>query len=128
GSFSEPPANTTLPAISGISEPGHTLTTSNGTWSGSTPMSFGYQWLRDGTPIAGETGSSYVVLDTDRGHALSAQVTATNLGGSASATSAAVSVPQNDDFANAIVLGGLSGGTVTGTTDGATGEPGEPVH
>ena len=50
----------------------------------------GYQWLRDGVAIAAATRSSYTVAPGDVGHALSCSVTASNLGGAANATSAAV--------------------------------------
>ena len=59
------PQNTAPPEISGSLVDGHTLTADEGTWSGTTPLHFDYQWLRcdaDGTncvAIAGEIGSSY---------------------------------------------------------------------
>jgi hypothetical protein len=37
------PANTQPPVVSGTPEVGKGLTTSNGTWSGTTPLSFSYQ-------------------------------------------------------------------------------------
>jgi len=89
-----PPSNTVLPAISGQARVGRTLTVTNGTWTGSQPMSFGYEWLRctttalsSCTPIAGATSSSYVVSTADRRSRLRARVTAMNAGGSGSATS-----------------------------------------
>jgi hypothetical protein len=86
-SFSEPPLTETRPAVTGTPALGRTLRVSNPSWSGSTPMSFTYAWLRDGVPIGGATRSRYVVRERDRRHALTARVTARNLGGSASASS-----------------------------------------
>jgi hypothetical protein len=74
------PASTAPPALSGTPTPGATLSCSQGTWSGN-PSSFSYQWLRDGSPIAGQTAGTYNVQHADQGHALSCTVTARNEGG-----------------------------------------------
>jgi hypothetical protein len=37
----------------------------------------GYRWLRDGSPIAGQTGHSYTPTTGDVGHQLSCAVTVT---------------------------------------------------
>jgi hypothetical protein len=50
--------NSVLPAITGTSEVGETVTVSNGTWS-QTPDSYTYQWKRSGANISGETTSTY---------------------------------------------------------------------
>ncbi len=91
-----PPRNTTLPSISGPARVGRTLKLSNGSWSGSQPMTFAYQWLRCSTTsisscvaIAGATANTYVPTTADVGFRLRATVTATNAGGSGSATSGA---------------------------------------
>jgi RHS repeat-associated protein len=48
-----PPANTALPAVSGLTAQGNVLTASTGTWSNS-PTSYGYQWRRcDATGYSG---------------------------------------------------------------------------
>jgi hypothetical protein len=69
---------------------------SNGLWTGAQPMSYGYQWLRCATtelssctPIDGATDDTYVPLPEDAGFRLRATVTASNGGGTGSATSAA---------------------------------------
>ena len=69
------------------------------TWAGQQPSynAFGfdgYQWLLDGSPIAGQTGSSYTPTAADAGHQLSCTVTVTYplLVVTVAATSAAVPV------------------------------------
>lgn len=89
-----PPANTALPAISGTALQGQTLTASSGSWSGTLPITFAYQWQRcdaaGGTcgNIAGATNQTYLLAAADVGGTLRAVVTATNGDGVAAATSA----------------------------------------
>jgi Concanavalin A-like lectin/glucanases superfamily len=88
------PSNTGLPVVSGTAEVGQSLSVSDGSWSGSPPISFAYQWRRCDASggacvdVAGATGSSYVLVAGDVGATLRAVVTASNGAGSASATSA----------------------------------------
>jgi sugar lactone lactonase YvrE len=87
-----PSLTATIPAISGTSTVGSTLTAVTGTWT-PTPDSFTYQWLRDGTPVSGATSSTYKLTSADAGHALSVTVTGVKADyTSASATSATVTV------------------------------------
>jgi acid phosphatase type 7 len=87
------PANTTPPAVSGTPQQGATLTTSNGTWSGS-PTSYAYVWRRcdqaggSCVDIAGASAASYVAQAADVGSTLRSVVTAANAAGSTAATSA----------------------------------------
>jgi YVTN family beta-propeller protein len=87
-----PPVSTAPPLISGTPSVGQTLAVSDGVWSGPT-SGFTYQWKRDGVPIAGAVGQTYVVQAADMGHAITCTVTAADGSSSSSATSAGVSVP-----------------------------------
>jgi hypothetical protein len=86
------PVNSGLPVISGTPVEGQTLSTTNGTWNGTT-NAFAYQWQDCDSSgnacsnIGGAMGSTYVLGNADIGHELRVVVTATNAGGSASATS-----------------------------------------
>ena len=88
-----PPVNTAAPAASGVPSKGQLLTTSNGSWKGTTPMSDGYQWLRcdssgaNCASIAGATASTYTLGVADVGSTVRSQVTAANVAGQASAKS-----------------------------------------
>jgi glucose/arabinose dehydrogenase len=92
------PVNTGLPNISGPAREGRQLSVSNGTWTGSTPMTFTYQWSRCDSngnvcaPISGATGNVYSLTASDVGSRMRAAVNATNGAGSATATSAATAV------------------------------------
>ncbi|NDU78485.1 hypothetical protein GWI34_38760, partial [Actinomadura sp. DSM 109109] len=59
------PTNTSPPTISGDAREGQTLTASPGSWSGTTPIAYTYQWFRCGAnldncaPIAGASNNTY---------------------------------------------------------------------
>lgn len=65
----------TRPSISGVRRWGRTLTASPGTWSPA-PTMVRYQWLRNGTPIRGATGSTRKTTVADFGTHLSVRVAA----------------------------------------------------
>jgi hypothetical protein len=80
------PANTAAPTVTGSTSVGGVLSCSQGSWTNN-PASFTYKWLRNGTVIAGQTGSTYTVESGDVGTAISCEVTATNAAGSTGAVS-----------------------------------------
>ena len=88
-----PPANSSLPGVSGTPTVGQALSATTGSWSGS-PTSYAYAWKRcdsagaNCNAISGATSASYTLASADTGFTLRVMVTATNSGGSASATSA----------------------------------------
>ena len=81
------PANTLLPAISGVAQVGQTLTAIPNTWTNS--PAFTYQWKKNGANLAGATAATYVPVTGDIGGAITATVTGTNSAGNATATTAA---------------------------------------
>jgi hypothetical protein len=86
-----PPLVQPHPSIGGIPALGQRLTCKSGVTSSNATLS--YAWLRDTRAIAGAGGSTYLVGSADVSHHLQCRVTATNAAGSASATSAFVTVP-----------------------------------
>ena len=76
------PVNSVAPVISGNAAVGNTLTTTNGTWTASPttpPLTYTYQWRRNGSTISGETNSTYTTQSpADVGQSITCQVTAVN--------------------------------------------------
>src|SRR5439155_709131 len=92
-----PPANIAPPTISGSAQQGQALTEVHGSWSNE-PTSFKDQCLK-GTcrdegylPISAATSQTYVSVAGDGGHTIKVEETASNAGGSGSATSVATAV------------------------------------
>lgn len=82
-----PPVNTVAPVVSGTAQVGQTLSTTNGTWTGTPPITYTYQWQRSGSNIGGATSSTYVIQFADEGYTLRCVVTATNSVSAVSANS-----------------------------------------
>jgi hypothetical protein len=89
-----PPSNTLLPALSAAAyEVGRPVTTGAGSWKGTTPMSFAYQWFHCNAAggacaaIAGATAPTYELDATTAGRTVRALVTASNSAGQAWAAS-----------------------------------------
>lgn len=121
------PANIVLPAISGTPTQGQTLSTSDGTWTGTATISYTYQWQADtlgnGTfaDISGATSSTYTLTASEAGDDVRCQVTGTNGQGNSTANTVAVSVAASgsaDVVANfgADTRAGAGGVAVTGSS------------
>ena len=122
-----PPSNTSPPTISGTPQVGQTLTANTGGWSGTTPITYTYQWRRCDTgggncnPIGGANGSTYVLQSGDAGFTIRVDVTATNTAGSATATSAATAVVTQGATTVTFSIG-------SGGDDGDVGPSGAPSY
>lgn len=81
------PINTVLPAITGTTTSGQTLTSTTGTWTGTPTPTYTRAWYRDGVVIAGATAATYVLVAGDVGKRITVVVTATNTNGVVTATS-----------------------------------------
>jgi hypothetical protein len=89
------PSNTLLPVVSGSTEPGQVLTTSDGAWSGNPPPGYSYVWQRCASAatcsnIPGATGVTYTLTYADLGALIRSVVTATNNQGTDHAASSEV--------------------------------------
>ncbi len=94
----EPPMSAAPPTVSGFAEVGQTLRLTEGDWTGR-PWSISDQWedcATNGThcaPIAGATGATYTLVQSDLGSTIRVQETATNAGGPGSPALSAPTAP-----------------------------------
>ncbi|MBJ7331664.1 MAG: hypothetical protein JHC95_17345 [Solirubrobacteraceae bacterium] len=106
------PQNTTSPSISGTAARGRTLSAAVGDWS-PVGTNYTYQWQRNSgsgwVSISGATAREYVPATADVAATVRVQVTAINIAGSASATSAATGTVAASPPANDVLP------TITGT-------------
>ncbi|GGO69576.1 carboxypeptidase regulatory-like domain-containing protein [Nocardioides deserti] len=103
--------NRVLPTVTGTPREGEKLTTTGGTWSVDGPT-LAYQWLADGTPIAGATTGELLLGAAQVGKQVSVRVTATKTGltaGSAESARTAAVVADLDELVN------TARPTITGT-------------
>src|SRR5205085_1471337 len=92
------PVNKVLPSIGGLLQDGQLLSATLGSWSGSEPLSYSYQWLlcnsagKACSEIAEATGPTLSLVAGFIGDTVKVAVTAKNAAGSVSETSAASGV------------------------------------
>ena len=121
------PTNNSAPTIGGSTTTGSTLTANPGTWNGSAPITFQYQWqICDGNgnachDISGATGQTYTVKTADAGNTVRVHVIASNSDGSAnvnSAASAKITAPVGPTNTAPPTITGTAtvGSTLTATT------------
>ena len=135
GGGARTPDNTAEPSIVGNAIEGRTLTANQGTWSGTTPMSFAYRWLRcptdggaaDGSNCASIGGSAgdgttYRLRDADVGIRIRVRVTASNADGSDTAVSNPTAIVQGSAEPRNLSPPTISGSPVVGATQ--TADPG----
>jgi uncharacterized repeat protein (TIGR01451 family) len=91
-----PPAS--IPAPSGTAKAGATVKCNAGSWSQS--PTFVYQWLKNGAPISGATGETYVVQAADVPSNMQCEVIGTNAGGSVAKVSANGNTSPSIPFSN----------------------------
>jgi len=88
-----PPINTKAPIIQGAGLVNtKTDVIDNGTWAGTMPITFTYQWKRNGIDIVGETNTQYLTVLADLGTIITCLVTATNIAGSANQISNGIKI------------------------------------
>ena len=91
------PRNASEPAITGTARVGQVLRTTRGTWTGTEPIDYAFRWYRcdgAGAPdasdcrrISNAADNTYVLRDGDAAFRIRSQIVATNVDGSARATS-----------------------------------------
>lgn len=85
-----PPVNTVAPVVSGNTTLGSVLSVTTGTWTGTTPITYTYQWQRNGVDIVGQTNNTYTLVLVDSLKNIKCIVKGTNTVGNSSANSNAV--------------------------------------
>jgi len=107
-----------IPVARGTLVVGQILAATQGTWFSKDPLSYTYEWLRNGSEISGATSATYTLVDADIGKSITVKVTARSSLGSVSSTSAARgSVPAILSTAAPTISGTLrTAQTLTATT------------
>lgn len=103
------PSSSTRPTISGAAIVGHRLRVLAGTWAGTPPLRYAFQWQacrQSCTNLAGATGSTYMLRGRDVGARIRVALTAVNALGAASAVSAAAGPVVTVRQLRSVLLGG----------------------
>jgi lipoprotein-anchoring transpeptidase ErfK/SrfK len=116
---SEPPLNQVRPAISGTVRVAAVLTATPGTWSGEPALT--YQWLANGVPIAGATGTTLTLAPLHRGVTISVAVTGSKDGHDPASAISDATAPVALGILR-IATPGISGSIASGST--LTAKPG----
>lgn len=95
GSTTKAPLHDSPPSITGTALVGQVLTCNPGTWRGKTPITFTYQWTRDGANISGATAQTYTLVTADKPHIIGCKVTGTSSAGATTVTTKNTVYPQN---------------------------------
>ena len=120
------PANTELPTITGTAVKDSTLVAGTGSWSGTTPISFAFQWQRcddagaNCAAVSDATNTTYVVGSADVGKRMRVLVTASNADGAASALSSPTATVTESAAPVNTGEPSISGSAVEGQTLAAT--------
>jgi len=135
--LADPPANAIAPTIAGTFRDAETVTADPGTWSGTPPMAFAYQWRScdaqneaDCTDIGGATASSLQITSAEVGRKLRVRTTATNATGAgqaatedSSASDVVAPAPPANTAAPTVTGETKSGQTVTADRGSWSGTP-----
>jgi len=125
------PSATKQPDPHGTFQIGHTINVDTGSWTGTAPLSYSFQWQRCSPSgngcnnVSGATGQTFLLSAADFGLRLRALVTATNSIGSASSNSnltpviTAPGAPTNTASPSIANAGGLTTGAVATGSNGS---------
>ena len=136
------PSNSAEPTITYVHpiKIGTTLTGNKGTWNGTTPLNYAYQWLRcddnglNCKTLTNATGTTYTVVSADADHTIRLDVTASNSDGKATArANATAEIPGNAKAPVETAPPTVSGNAVVGEQLSATrgtwaGNPADQLH
>lgn len=112
----QPPLNIVPPSLSGSPVVGQILTCSDGTWTGTIPITFTYQWQRNGSDIIGEISSTYTLVQADAGTSVSCTVYATNTVTTNSVSSDSLSIMDANAQAF-LTAAGITDATISSATN-----------